>query len=79
MPTMRRRFRAAIVTTLLSTSIISVAQACGGEKMPTQKAIYNTTHDASTINRQAPALDGTFHINLTWPEGSPDYHGSNGG
>jgi hypothetical protein len=58
---------------------MSVAQAQGGEKMPAHKAIYNTTRDASTINREPPTLDGTFHINLTWPEGSADYHGSNGG
>jgi hypothetical protein len=79
MSNMQRRFTAAILTTLLSTTVISVAQAKGGEKMPAHKAIYNTTQDAATINRESPVLDGTFHINLTWPQGSPDYHGSNGG
>ncbi len=79
MSNMQRRFAAVIFTTLLSTTVMSVAQAKGGEKMPARKVIYNTTQDAATINRRSPALDGTFHINLTWPEGSPDYHGSNGG
>jgi hypothetical protein len=79
MSNMRRRCVAAILTALLSTSVMSAAQAQGGQKMPTHRAIYNTTRDAATINRESPTLDGTFHINLTWPEGSPDYHGSNGG
>ena len=70
---------AAITSASLSLSVMSVAQAQGGEKTPTHKAIYNTTQDASTINRATPPLDGTFHMNLTWPQGSPDYHGSNGG
>ena len=79
MSNMQRRFAAAIVTTLLSMSIMSVAQAHDGEKMPAHKAIYNTTRDADTITRESPRQDGAFHLNLTWPEGSPDYHGSNGG
>jgi hypothetical protein len=79
MSIMQRRFAAAIVTTLLSMSVMSVAQAQGGEKKPAHKAIYNTARDAATTNRESPTLDGTFHLNLTWPEGSPDYHGSNGG
>ncbi len=79
MPNMQRRFATAIVTTLLSVSVMSVAQAQGGEKMPAHKAIYNTTRAASPMDRESPALDGTLHINLTWPEGSPDYHGTNGG
>jgi len=79
MSTMQRRFAAAIVTTMLSMSVMSVAQAQGDEKKPAQRAIYNTTRDAATINRESPVLDGTLHLNLTWPEESPDYHGSNGG
>ena len=79
MSNMQRRLAAAIVTALLSTSAMSVAQAQGGEKMPAHKAIYNNTRDASTIKRESPALDGSYHLNLTWPEGSADYHGSNGG
>jgi len=55
-----------------------VAQAQGSEKKPTHRAIYNTTQVAPTVNRPTPPLDGTFHMELTWPEGSPDYHGSNG-
>jgi hypothetical protein len=75
----QRRFAAAIVITLLSLSVMSLAQAHRGEKMPAHEAIYNTTRNASTMNRESPTLDGTLHINLAWPEGSPDYHGSNGG
>ena len=79
MSNIRRRFAAAIVTTLLSMSVMSVAQAQGGKKKPAPKAIYNTTRDAGATNQESPTSDGTFHPNLTWPEGSPDYHGSNGG
>ena len=70
---------AVITSASLSLLAMSVAQAQGGEKKPTHRAIYNTTQDASTIKRPTPTLDGSFHMNLTWPEGSPDYHGSNGG
>ena len=79
MSNMQRRFAAAIVTTLLSTSVMSVAQAHEGEKVPAHEAICNTTRDAATITRESSALDGTLHLELTWPEGSPDYHGANGG
>jgi hypothetical protein len=70
---------AVITSASLSLLAMSVAQAQGDEKKPTHRAIYNTTQDASTINRPTPPLDGTFHMELAWPEGSPDYHGSNGG
>ena len=79
MSNMQCRLGAGIVATLLSLSVMSVAQAHGGEKTPAGKAIYNTARDASTINRESPPLDGTLHTNLTWPEGSRDFHGSNGG
>jgi hypothetical protein len=70
----------AAIAAALSLSVMSVAQAQGSEKTPAHKAIYNTAQQyAPTTNRQAPALDGALHLNLTWPEGSPDYHGSNGG
>jgi len=75
----RKSATIAITVASLSLSVMSAAQAHGGKKMPAHKAIYNTTQGVSTINRQTPTLEGTFHINLTWPEGSPDYHGSNGG
>jgi len=75
----RKSATIAIAVASLSLSVMSAAQAHGGEKMPAHKAIYNTTRDPSTADRATPTLDGTFHINLTWPEGSPDYHGSNGG
>ena len=70
---------AVITSASLSLLAMSVAQAQGSEKKPTQRAIYNTTQDAATVNRPTVPLDGTFHMELTWPEGSPDYHGSNGG
>jgi hypothetical protein len=82
---MRNAAVAAITSASLSLLATSVAQAQGSEKMPTRekmlthKAIYNVIQDAPTVNRPTPPLDGTFHIELTWPEGSPDYHGSNGG
>jgi hypothetical protein len=76
---MRNAAIAAIAAASLSLSVMSVTQAQDGQKKPTHRAIYNTTQDAPTINRPTPPLDGRFHIELTWPEGSPDYHGSNGG
>jgi hypothetical protein len=79
MSNLQRRAIAAIAVTLLSLPVMSVAQAQGNEKTPAHKAIYNTMQDPAPLNRQTPTLDGTFHNNLTWPEGSPDYHGSNGG
>lgn len=76
---MRNAAIAVIAAASVSLSVMSVAQAQGSEKMPAHKAIYNTTQDAPTINRATPPLDGTSHMELTWPQGSPDYHGSNGG
>jgi hypothetical protein len=70
---------AVITSASLSLLAMSVAQAQGGEKKPIHRAIYNTTQDAATVNRPTVPLDGTLHMELTWPEGSPDYHGSNGG
>ena len=79
MSNVRNMAIAAITSASLSLLAMSVAQAQGSENKPAHKALYNTTQDFLTVNRPTPALDGTFHINLTWPEGSPDYHGSNGG
>ena len=91
MPSMQPKNIAAIAVTLLSLSVMSVAQAGQDGKEASavgmtvkkqqgpHKAIYNTTQNAPTVNPATPALDGTFHMNTTWPEGSPDYHGSNGG
>jgi len=76
---MRSAAIAVITSASLSLLAMSVAQAQGSEKKPTHRALYNTTQDATTVNRPTPPLDGTFHMELTWPEGSPDYHGSNGG
>jgi hypothetical protein len=76
---MRNAAIAAIASASLSLVAMSVAQAQGNEKKSAYRAIYNTTQDAPAVNRATPTLDGTFHMNLTWPEGSPDFHGSNGG
>ncbi len=61
---------AAITSASLSLSLlaVSVAQAQGGEKpthqkMPTHRAIYNTTRDAPTVNRPTPPQDGIFLSN----------------
>jgi len=70
---------AVITSASLSLLAMSAAQAQGSEKKPVHKAIYNTTQDAPLVNRPTVPLDGTFHMELAWPEGSPDYHGSNGG
>ena len=45
---------AVITSASLSLLAVSVAQAHGGEKKPTHRAIYNTTRDPSTMNRQTP-------------------------
>jgi hypothetical protein len=81
---MRNAAIAAIASASLSLLAMSVAQAQGGEKKPTHRALYDTTKNATTqnapvVNRATPPLDGRFHMELTWPEGTPDYHGSNGG
>jgi hypothetical protein len=76
---------AVIAAASVSLSMSSVVQAKGSdamsthEKPPVPVAIYSATRHAPAVNRPAPPLDGAFHIDLNWPEGSPDYHGSNGG
>jgi hypothetical protein len=70
---------AMITSASLSLLAMSVAQAHGSEKQPAHRAIYNATQDALTINRPTPPPDGRLHLELSWPEGSPDYHGSSGG
>lgn len=76
---MRNAAIAAMISASLSLLAMSVAQAQGSEKKPTHKALHNTAQDTTTVNGPTPRLDRTFHMELTWPEGSPDYHGSNGG
>jgi hypothetical protein len=76
---MKRNIGAATAAALLSLPVMSVAQAQGGEEPPAHKAIYNTTRYPSTTNHETPKLDAAFHNYPTWPEGEPDYHGSNGG
>jgi hypothetical protein len=68
---------AAITVALLSLPLISGAQANEAKAMTNMhKAIYNTTRTPSTMTRKA---DAAFRNYPTWPEGEPDYHGSNGG
>jgi hypothetical protein len=76
---MRNAAIAVITSASVSLLAMSVAQAQGSEKKPIHRAIYNATQDTATVYRPTVPLDGTFHMELTWPEGSPDYHGSNGG
>jgi hypothetical protein len=70
---------AVIAVASFSLSVMSVALAQGGEGTPKLKGIYNTTRDPATINRETPKPDAAFRNYPTWPEGWPDYHGSNGG
>jgi hypothetical protein len=70
---------AAITTASLSLSVMSVAQAQGGEGTPKLEGIYHTARNPATINRETPKPDAAFRNYPTWPEGEPDYHGSNGG
>ena len=70
---------AVIAVASFSLTVMSVALAQGGEGTPKLKGIYNTTRDPATINRETPKPDAAFRNYPTWPEGGPDYHGSNGG
>jgi hypothetical protein len=63
---MRNAAIAVITSASLSLLAVSVAQAQGGEKpthekMPTHRAIYNTTRDPSTINRRTPTWLDNYH------------------
>lgn len=85
----RRTTIAAIAVSLLSLSVISVAQAgqdgketsaagiaAKKQQVPHQE-IYNTTRTPFVVDHQiGPA---TFSGSRSPPEFSPDYHGSNGG
>jgi hypothetical protein len=85
---LQRKSVAAIAVTLLSLSVISVAQAEKGSKEMSaagmaakkhvpHKDIYNSARMPFVVDGQngPAAFSGT---NLP-PEFSPDYHGSNGG
>jgi hypothetical protein len=53
---------AVITSASLALLAISVAEAQGGEKpKPTHRAIYNTTQDPSTTNRQTPTWQDNYH------------------
>ena len=58
---MRSAAIAVITSASLSLLAMSVAQAQGGEKKPTHRAIYNTTQDPSTITRQTPTWQDNYH------------------
>jgi hypothetical protein len=84
---------AAITVASLSLPVMSVAQAQGGKEMPAatielkqhaaRYKLYNTVQEPSTTTRRIDGetlrADPAFHHYPTWPEGEPDYHGSNGG
>jgi len=60
---------AVITSASLSLLAVSVAQAHGAEKKPTRRAIYNTTRDPSTMNRQTPTWLDNYHGIPTLSEG----------
>ena len=60
---------AAIAVASLSLSVMSVAQAQGGEGTPKLEGIYNTTRNPATINRETPKPDAAFRNYPTWPKG----------
>ncbi len=64
---------AVITSASLSLLAMSVAQAQGSEKpthvMPTHRAIFNTTKDPSTTNRQTPTWEDNYHGMPTLSEG----------
>ena len=65
----RRNPAIAVITAAsVSLSVMSVAQAQGSKK-PTHRAIYNTTRDPSTMNRQTPTWLDNYHGMPTLSEG----------
>jgi hypothetical protein len=72
MSKVQRGLAAAIGGALLSLSAMSMAPARACEKMPDRKAIHNPAP-------VAPKADTELHSFPTWPEGSPDFHGTAGG
>jgi hypothetical protein len=90
MSNLRRKTIAAIAVTLLSLSVISVAQAgkdgketsaagmAAKKQQVPHKEIYNTTRTPFVVDRRQTG-PATFSGTNLPPEFSPDYHGSNGG
>jgi len=83
MSKIRGRVGAVISVAVLSLSLISVAQAepSNAAAARSHKAIYNSVvphpnAPSGTPHPDAPVVAPTIP---TWPEGSPDYHGSNVG
>jgi len=85
-----RRVAIAAITASLSLSVMSAAQAKGSpDRLFPHTAIYNSTQVPSAMDNRNfgngrnnymtwdPNPD--FDIQSTWPEGSPNYHGGNGG
>jgi hypothetical protein len=75
----RSRARTALVTVALLSSLASVAHAERG----TEEA-RNYYRATTQVSRPMPAPPDaqravTTPQNLSFPEGSPDYHGANGG
>ena len=74
MSTIRGRAGAAISAAVLSLSLLSLALAepSNAAAASSHRAIYNSAAPRANAPFTAPT-------NSTWPEGSPHYHGSNGG
>jgi hypothetical protein len=72
MSNVQRGLTAAIGSALVFLSVLSGTQAQACEKQPGHRAIYNSARGMAPPNPES-------QNNPTWPEGAPDYHGSNGG
>jgi hypothetical protein len=72
MSKVQRGLAAAVGGALLCLSAMPMATAQACEKTPDRKAIHN-------LGPMAPKVDAEFHSFPTWPAGSPDFHGDNGG
>jgi hypothetical protein len=68
MSSLKRRHAAVLAAAMLSLSLVPAAQAHQADARHKQTYSQPATSDASATRN-----------NPSWPEGSPDYHGSNGG
>ena len=72
---------AAIAAAALSLPMMSAAQAQTDIHKTQHRRIYNTTQDPAALRpapRITPSNTPAYEDYLTWPEGSPSYHGGNG-
>ena len=68
MSSLKHRLAASLAAASLSLTLMPAAQAHQGDTRRTQ-----------TYSQPAKSNASTARPNPSWPEGSPDYHGSNGG